>query len=518
MRRFALLGVVGALVLAATPALANAGTYQVNACADAPGAANNSFVSFDSDPAHLSVGQTCPPQARGSNIQEQETGLYATDKLLAGSNAVDGARAGWAFTAAPGTDITGLQDEQYLGAHGDNSWSPFVSADGTTLETCTFTFPADHCEVGAPFGAGGEQFGPVALNETTTLSIGITCTASIGCGTGGTMHEAWAVLYGVTVTVSESADPTISPPTGSLWGAGPANGFHTGTESVTFNASDPSGIRGAQLLVDGSPVESAPGTCDYTRAIPCASLTQTFTLDTTRLTDGTHMLTLRAENAAGNVTQLTHEIVVDDTAPPAPVGLSVAVASDGTYTMTWSDPSGHAAPIVSATYQFCPAAGACSMPETGPDGHIAGLHAPSGARTVRVWLTDAAGQSNPGNAATATLPISEQKPQEVGPPPLPALRLRYRLRGHSLVLTAMVPNGVRGPVTFSYLALRGRHRLAHAERRAKVSHGRARVVFRFPSAAFGAQVLSINASAADASSVAALVRLLRRRHSHRKSH
>ncbi len=503
------------LVLAATPVVAGAGTFQVSACTDAPGAANNSFVSFNSDPAHLSVGQTCPPQARGSNRQEQETGLYATDKLLAGSNAVNGARAGWTFTVAPGTTLTGLQDERYLGAHGDNSWSPFVSADSTTLETCTFTFPADHCEVGAPFGTGSEQFGPVALNNATTLSIGITCTASIGCGTGGTMHEAWAALYGVTVTVNESADPTISPPAGTLWGAGPANGFHTGTESVTFNASDPSGIRGAQLLVDGSPVESAPGTCDYTRAVPCASLTQTLTLDTTRLTDGAHMLTLQAENAAGNVTQLTHEIVVDNTAPPPPVGLSVAVASDGTYTMTWSDPPGHAAPIMSATYQFCPAAGPCGMPEAGPDGHIAGLHAPSGARTVRVWLTDAAGQSNAGNAATAALPMNKQKQKEGGPPSLPALRLRYHWRGHSLVLTATVPNGVRGPVTFSYLALRGRHRLAHAERHAKVLRQRATVVFRLPRAAFVAQVLSISASAADASAVAALIRLIRR-HSHHK--
>lgn len=502
------------LVLAAAPALAGAGTFQVSACADAPGTANNSFVSFNSDPAHLSVGQSCPPQARGSNRQEQETGLYATDKLLAGSNAVNGARAGWTFTAAPGTTLTGLQDERYIGAHGDNSWSPFVSADSTTLETCTFTYPADHCQVGESFGAGNEQFGPVALNNATSLSIGITCTASIGCGTGGTMHEAWAALYGVTVTVSESADPTISPPTGALWGAGPANGFHTGTESATFNASDPSGIRGAQLLVDGSPVESAPGTCDYTRAIPCSSLTQTFMLDTTRLTDGAHMLTLQTENAAGNVTQLPHEIIVDNTAPPPPVGLSLTAASDGTYTMTWTDPPGHAAPIVSATYQFCPAAGPCSTPETGPDGHIAGLHAPSGARTVRVWLTDAAGQSNASNAATAALPMNKQK--ESGPPSLPALRLRHRLRGHSLVLTATVPSGVDGPITFSYMALRGRHRLAHAKRCAKVSRGQATAVFTLPRAAFAAQVLSISASATDASAVSALIRLIRRRHFHRK--
>ena len=505
---------VAVAVALVTATLAYAGAYQISACAGAPGAANNSFVPSNSDPAHLSVGQTCPPQARGSDRQEQETGLYVTDKLLAGSNAADGARAGWTFTAAPGTTITGLQDKRYLGAHGDNSWSPFVSADSTTIETCTFTYPADSCRVGEPFDSGNEAFGPAALSDVSSVSVGITCTATIGCGVGGTMHEAWAALYGVTVTLSESASPTISPPTGVLWGSGPANGLHTGSEGVTFTASDPSGISGAQLLVDGSAVASTPGACDYTRAIPCAGLTQTFTLDTTRLTDGAHTLTLQTENAAGSVAQVTHGIVVDNTAPPAPVGLSVTSASDGTYTMTWSDPPGHAAPIVSASYQFCPAVGPCNMPETGPDGHIAGLHAPSGARTVRMWLTDAAGQSDPGNAATAVLPMNKQK--EGSPPPLPALRLHYRLHGHSFVLTATVPSGVRGPVTFSYMALRGHHRLAHAEHRAKVSHGRATAVFTLPRAALVAQVLWISASAADASAVAALIRLIHRRHSRRK--
>lgn len=495
----------------AAPALANAGTFQVSACSDAPGAANNSFVSFDSDPAHLSVGQSCPPQSRGSNRHEQETGLYATDKLLAGSNAVDGARAGWTFTATAGMTITGLQDERYLGAHGDNSWGPFVSADSTTLETCTFTFPADHCEVGGPLGAGNERFGLAALNNASSLSIGITCAAAIGCGTGGTMHEAWAALYGVTVTLSESAVPTISPPTGALWGSGPANGFHTGSESATFNASDPSGISAAQLLVDGSPVSSTPGTCDYTRAIPCANLTQTFTLDTTRFADGAHTLTLQTENAAGNVAQLTHGIVVDNTAPLPPVGLSVTAASDGTYTMTWSDPPDHAAPIVSATYQFCPAAGPCSMPETGPDGRIAGLHAPSGAHTVRVWLTDAAGQSSASNATTTVLPMKQKE----GDSPPPTLHLRHHLHGHSLVLTATVPNGVHGPITLSYMALRGHHLLAHAKRRVKVSRGRATAVFTLPRAALAAQILSISASAVDASAAAVLIRLIHRR-SHRR--
>lgn len=500
--------------LMAQPAPAEAGSFQLTVCGSAPAAANNSFAAFNTDPAHIVVSQTCPPQARGTDTQEQETGLYATDKLLAGSNAANGARGGWTVTAGAGMTITGLEDQRYLGAYGDNSWSPFISADETTIDTCTFTFPAESCRVGGPLGSGIDGFGPATINGASRISIGITCTASIGCGTGGTLHEAWAALYGATVTISESASPTISPPSGTLWGPGPANGFHNGSESVTFNASDPSGISGAQLLVDGSATASNAGTCDYTRVVPCMSLAQTFALETASIPDGAHTVTLQVENAAGNITQATHGIVIDNTAPAAPVGLSAALASDGSYTLAWSDPLGHAAPIVSATYQFCPASGPCSLPETGPDGHIAGLHPPAGANTARVWLTDAAGQSNPSNAAIAALP---SKPGEGGSPQLPELRLRHHLHGHLLSLTATVPSGVRGPITFSYMALHGHHRLGHGHRHARIKHGRAVVAFPLSPAELKAQVLSISASAKGASSAAELVRLVHHRRPQRKT-
>jgi hypothetical protein len=281
---------------------------------------------------------------------------------------------------------------------------------------------------------------------------------------------------------------------------------------VTFNASDPSGISGAQLLVDGSPTASVAGTCDYTRVVPCMSLAQTFTLETTRIPDGAHMATLQVENAAGNITQVTHEIVIDNTAPAAPVGLAAALASDGSYTLAWNDPLGHAAPIVSATYQFCLALGPCSLPEAGPDGHIQGLHPPAGATTARVWLTDAAGQSNPSSAATAALP----RPEEGGSPRLPELRLHHHLRGHALSLTATVPGGVRGPVTFAYIALRGRHRLGQGHRHARIRRGRASVAFSLSHSELKAQVLSISVSATGASSAAELVRLVHQR-PHRKT-
>ena len=143
MRRLAVIAVtLGVSLTPGNVADARAGTYQVLSCSQAPGGANHSWQPFNSDPTHLSIGQACPPQP-GSGESVKSTGVFATDSLGNSSNAPDGSTAGWRFTAPPGTRIVGLQDDRYLGIYADSGWSPFVMADGTVLETCTFSFPAE---------------------------------------------------------------------------------------------------------------------------------------------------------------------------------------------------------------------------------------------------------------------------------------------------------------------------------------------------------------------------------------
>ncbi len=80
--------------------------------------------------------------------------MFATDRLGSSGVAPDGAVAGWRFVVPPGTTAVGLQDDRYLGAYADNGWMPFVKADSTVLETCTFTLVEEGCGVGEPFGSG----------------------------------------------------------------------------------------------------------------------------------------------------------------------------------------------------------------------------------------------------------------------------------------------------------------------------------------------------------------------------
>ncbi len=452
----------------------------------------------------------------GSGEPPKSTGMFATDRLGSSGATPDGAIAGWRFIAPPGTAIVGLQDDRYLGAYGDNGWVPFVKADSTVLETCTFTIAEERCSVGDPFGSGSLN-GTLPVSEASTLTVGIKCVTSGGCTTGATLHRAWAALYGAKVTLSTQAPPSIASPTGSLWGTGSAGGFHKGVEQVSLQASDLTGITRATISVDGHVLASQQGVCDYSQPLPCQPLSAAFQVDTTQLTDGAHTVALEAYDAAGNEGRLTEQIVVANQPPPPPVGLKAVAQPDGSFIVSWSDPP-DVAPIVGSTYELCPPSGVgCASPTpTGRDSPLS-LPASAAGQTVKVWLSDAAGNSNPANAASLPLSVSGSGlgAQPAGSQHLPSLRLRDTLHGHRLTVIALAPAGLRGPIQFSVQALRGRRSVAHGSRRAKVKRGRAEVVFILSRAALGASRLAIRVSARGAS--AASVSLVLHHPPHRRT-
>jgi hypothetical protein len=495
---------------------ATADTYQVLACSQAPNGANNSWQPFDSDPTYLTTGEVCPPQV-GSTEQAESTGMFATDVLGSSGAAPDGAVAGERFIAPAGTDIVDFQDDRFIGAYADNGWKPFVKADNAILETCTFTVMEEGCSVGEPFGSGSLN-GILQVDEAETLTVGIECVAAGGCTTGSTLHRAWAALYGAKVTLSELAPPSIATPSGSLWEPGPAGGFHKGIEQVSFKASDLTGIAQASISIDGHVVASQQGTCDYTMPLPCQPLSPVFEVDTSQLSDGPHTVVLAAVDAAGNETQATEQIVVANQPPEAPVGLKAVTQSNGTFLVSWSDPA-HVAPIVGADYQLCPAVdGACNGATATGNSNSITLPASVAGQTVRVWLTDAAGNSSSANAASVALPVT---PTSTGLPAgtsnVPALRLKHSLRGRRLTIVVIVPSGVPGPIQLGINVLRGKKHVLSLKRRVKVKRGRVQVVFVLSRTALSATRLAIMAGAKGAASaVQSLV--LPHRTTHRARH
>lgn len=483
MRTAALAAIATLCVLLDGASVASAGTYQVGACNRAPADQNNSWQPFGEDTAHMLTGHVCPP-LHGEGEPAKTTGLFATDSLTGTGNAASGASAGWRFTAPSGMTIVAVQAERYLGAYGDNGWLPSLAADGIALERCTFSFPEEQCAVGGPVGNANSLSGSVPVNNAATLTASITCIGSEGCIPGATIHHAWAALYGASVTLNETTDPSLLDPSGELWGPGPADGFHRGVESVTFAAGDPSGISQATLSVDGRSFATQAGVCDYTYPVPCQGLAGTLNLDTNQLADGPHTVTLAAYDAAQNQTELTHQITVDNTAPGAPGGLSAVRALDGSDTATWSNPP-HVAPITQVDYQLCPrAGGACRPPLSAPNlERLTGIHPPSGAWQLKLWLADEIGNVNVASAAGAALPASL------------VLHLHHRLRGRQLTVWVVVPSGAADRVSIGYRARRGARVLAHGHRAARVRRHRAQIVVRLPKAAASAGRLHLTARA-----------------------
>jgi hypothetical protein len=493
----ATIGVMLAVVAWAWPAPAlAAGSYQISACNFAPEAADNSWTWATNDPAepsHYAEHLNCPYRLGGSGGKaDQEGGLSTTDALGLSSDAAPGTSAGWTFTAPAGTTISGLTYERYIGHSLDpkNSWVPALRVDGAIVpeETCLDTVEnGETCSVGGPPGTGGEPARITGLSAHE-LSLGIVCQPPTEreCVTGATQHAVWAAMYGATVTLSDPTAPTLSAPSGSLWGPGEAGGFHKGTESVAIAAQDVGGgVAHFVLSADGRPVASYTAPCDFTFAQPCPSSTgaQTLSLPTTQLSDGKHTLTLVATDAAGNQsTVASEEIVVDNSPPPPPVGLSAAATQTGgsTFTATWSDPPGQLAPITGALYQVCPASGsgACSAPAPAPAAGPATVAVPgAGSWTIAVWLTNAAGNASPANAARTNVLV---------PPPgsgghgatatTPKIHLTERLSGRELVVHVSGP--ARGRVRVGFTGrLKGRI-VASGAKVVTLKHGHLTVAFK----------------------------------------
>lgn len=184
-------------------------------------------------------------------------------------------------------------------------------------------------------GVAGVQFlldNNVLGAEDTTAPYSITWnTAGVANGTHTLSARArdaagnQTTSTGISVLVNNVADPT--PPTVSV--TAPANGAAvSSTVAVSATAADNVGVAGVQFLLDGvnlgAEVLAAPYTINW---------------NTATVANGTHVLTARARDAAGNQTTSTG-VSVNVNNPVAAAGLVAAFSfNEGTGT-TAADASG----------------------------------------------------------------------------------------------------------------------------------------------------------------------------------
>ncbi|HXU11693.1 MAG TPA: Ig-like domain-containing protein, partial [Candidatus Binatia bacterium] len=195
----------------------------------------------------------------------------------------------------------------------------------TTPPTVSITSPASGATVSGTttvsasasdnVGVAGVQFfvdGSAVGSEDTTSPYSVAWnTTAVSNGSHSLTARArdaagnQKTSTAVTVTVSNAPPPDTTPPTVSI--TSPASGATvSGTTTVSASASDDVGVSGVQFFVDGSVVGSEDTTSPYSVA-----------WNTTAVSNGSHSLTARARDSAGNQTTSAAVTVTVSNAPPA---------------------------------------------------------------------------------------------------------------------------------------------------------------------------------------------------------
>ena len=209
--------------------------------------------------------------------------------------------------AAPGTLITGVRGlGTAFGTQGTGltgGWEAGIS-DASGFRWC-----------GLPSGCqwAGPPALPLAVGGLATdrVRLLVICSSGGGCPTGSV--RAAVTLRDAAIEVNDSAPPAL----GSLHGALGSSGWASGTVSAAFSASDGSGIRRSRISLDGTPIADIQNGCDECSMRPCPDGGAQATVDTRRLPDGTHQLTAASWDAAGNVSEHTEQLKVDNSSPGA---------------------------------------------------------------------------------------------------------------------------------------------------------------------------------------------------------
>jgi glucose/arabinose dehydrogenase/PKD repeat protein len=200
------------------------------------------------------------------------------------------------------------------------------SVTTTNAEDLLFAAGASSAKITA--GATGYTTRSSAFGNRTQ-DRRVTATGSYNA-TGTQSGNAWVMQL-----VAFKADPgtgtgDATPPTVSV--TAPAAGATvSATTTVTANAADNVGVAGVQFLLDGTNLGAEDTTAPYSIA-----------WDTTAATNGSHSLSARARDAAGNATtSAAVTVTVANGTGGGPSGLAAGYAFDEGAGTTAADASGH---------------------------------------------------------------------------------------------------------------------------------------------------------------------------------
>lgn len=256
------------------------------------------------------------------------------------------------------------------------------------------------------------------LNGTRSVVLGTFCVKA-SCELTHTLH-AWGSMRSATVWVRDSTAPSVAITGGSLV----SPGWRRGTQSLSIGARDNVGIKHADVYLDNKPAVRRDGSCNWTYTVPCGISLSSVLVDSRIVADGTHMLIARVQDSAGNWGSLSRRVLIDNTAPSAPLDLHTEPGPTWTarnsFDAAWTNPPQRGqAPIAAAGYAICPASNriddyrGCASHSKSAAGisSLTGLRVPGpGAWSARIWLADAAYNADVRTADSTPLLYDPEPP------------------------------------------------------------------------------------------------------------
>ena len=194
-----------------------------------------------------------------------------------------------------------------------------------------------------------------------------------------------------------------------------------GLQGLNYEASDNVGVKGASANLPGKADTSR--VCDFSQRIPCPNGAGHIEVEAERAQEGTQLLQVQAQDAAGNTADSATVVAkIVSTAPgTTQVGIEGGEGWRNTnnYVAAWANaPEPDRAPITAAHYRVCRAGTGECVNDTrgGPSiSRLDGLTVPApGEWELRLWREDAADNQQPDNASLPVKLRFDPEPPKLG--------------------------------------------------------------------------------------------------------
>lgn len=222
-----------------------------------------------------------------------------------------GASDYWTFDAPAGTYVSRLDMDQdgvprsagsgqaiYAWQEDGSRSVVAAAAAGGSMSSGSYAFPLSGSKV-------------IKLRNSLFCQDGADCPSNDPYGNYGN-EQYW---HGAVVYLVDPSLPTFSSVAGNGWKNDPADG----RDSVDYSVADTgAGVKEVRFYVDGVLQATTPAGCVAERLVPCpGTFSGSFTVDTTRLSEGAHQLELRVTD--GSMNEQTKQLAITVRRAPAAI-------------------------------------------------------------------------------------------------------------------------------------------------------------------------------------------------------